>query len=660
MKNRAVFFEEITWSLVPALIFCLLRGDQVMVFDFEMNLKRTHWLARLINQGEIDRIFIEPNSAEHGDSIDLAEALYNSTNSRKLPEVTALLYQDRETDLVFKRELLNDIFRWICINKYLGTFGARDGVPRKQQLILGRSWGNVRRFNTFFRGSGRQITTAIMPLWAAPFGLLAYASVWARYYAASIYCIAIYSLLALLGRLRNPDQRKQLDFVIAVEQPFLTKFKGQRSYDFLLDAGKIDQSNTLFLIGRFASDDWIGQQEARGNQLARFDEVYKPGIFRGADRQYFTLAMAWCLAKSILNQSLAPAASLSAFAKSLRAYINCSHLVSRLSVKNYIYTNNESSDQIAANIFLRRNGCKTWYYLIFLVGGYPRSRDSSDFSFHRNKLWAFLNPDCLIAMNKDVVRYFKLHRQQVKTYWVLGSIYSETVRQNLASINKGEVVRLYFPRDTGTQKKVCAFFDTTFVDEQCAFANFEDGRRFYEHILQLLDSRNDILVVIKPSKAESYFNSPTGQWSSLEKGPRIIHLMNILKEHPRVHYAGDAGDIPTIMAMSDIVVTHCMSSTTAEALGARKKAFWYEAGEKHKDLLYDHLPGLVVHGYKALEDRIEDLLYRISDKEYDHYLDQKIKGKVESHLDGLALTRFRMLLTQSQWSDVDSGDRTTH
>ncbi len=98
------------------------------------------------------------------------------------------------------------------------------------------------------------------------------------------------------------------------------------------------------------------------------------------------------------------------------------------------------------------------------------------------------------------------------------------------------------------------------------------------------------------------------------------------------------------MAVSDVVVTHCMSSPTTEALGARKKAFWYESGDKHRGLLYDKIPGLVIHGYSDLKEKIEYLLYKIPDDEYDEYLNKYTTDKIEYQHDGLALTRLRQLL----------------
>ena len=99
-----------------------------------------------------------------------------------------------------------------------------------------------------------------------------------------------------------------------------------------------------------------------------------------------------------------------------------------------------------------------------------------------------------------------------------------------------------------------------------------------------------------------------------------------------------------IIAGSDVIITHCMSSPTAEALGAGKKAFWYESGHKHAGIDYDQVPGLVVHGYEALSRRVRELL-EMPDDGYERYLQESIRGKIDSYLDGKALTRFKDLLS---------------
>jgi polysaccharide biosynthesis PFTS motif protein len=437
--------------------------------------------------------------------------------------------------------------------------------------------------------------------------------------------------------------KKTFDFVFTIEQAFQTKFQGVRGFDFLLDGRGINKENTLFLIGRFAKREWINEQIAKAFYVLRFADLFRLGhLCRSEHNALFGFSNALSLIRVLLFKPDSRICFLRAFLKSLVVYIKYSVLIESFSFKAYIYTNNESSSQIAINIFLRKKNISSWCYLMFLVGGYPRSASEQDFIEHRNVLWSFINPDYMIGMNDNVISYFRLHHQGVRNYHTVGSLYSEMVVVNNQLIDRDHFLRGCFPGISVENTKVCAFFDTTFVAEEEAFASFDDGFAFYTDIAKVLNEK--ILVIIKPSKGDAFYVAPNGQWSSLEKGEKVVGAMDLLRSHPRVYFAGDAGDIPSIMAVSDVVVTHCMSSTTAEALGARKKAIWYESGTKHKGLLYDHIPGLVIHGYQELKDRLDFLFNSTSNDCYDEYLNHYIKGKVESHLDGKALTRFRDML----------------
>jgi polysaccharide biosynthesis PFTS motif protein len=191
---------------------------------------------------------------------------------------------------------------------------------------------------------------------------------------------------------------------------------------------------------------------------------------------------------------------------------------------------------------------------------------------------------------------------------------------------------------------VISYFDTTFADDDNVITSYDDAIASYRDMLKLLNEERALLLIVKPSKNEQLLVTSEVAWSSPDKGRVIIGLWDKLKAHPRVYWAGEAADNPVIMAISDLVITHCMSSPTGEALGARKKAIWYESGDKHRGLIYDQVPGLVVHGYNELKERVSELLYRFSDEEYNKFLEKYIRGKVESHLDGLALSRFRRLI----------------
>src|SRR5439155_137054 len=96
---------------------------------------------------------------------------------------------------------------------------------------------------------------------------------------------------------------------------------------------------------------------------------------------------------------------------------------------------------------------------------------------------------------------------------------------------------------------------------------FDEAVAWYDDIARLADERPDLLMVLKPSKADWYFVDPTFQWSH-PRGAAVLERWERLRAHPRVHFAGHDGDPASVVAAADLTVTFCYSSPTAEALGA--------------------------------------------------------------------------------------------
>ncbi len=258
--------------------------------------------------------------------------------------------------------------------------------------------------------------------------------------------------------------------------------------------------------------------------------------------------------------------------------------------------------------------------------------------------------DYYVGMNEIVGEYYKLHHQNVEKYFSVGSIYSEMIRNIMSTGSRNDLFYKHFDKAIENKNKIVAFFDTTFIDAENCYGTYEDCIAFYQDILRLIDCMEDVLIIVKPSKLASWFISPQMQWASPKKGKEIIELWNVLKSNPRIFWAANehANDQLTfnniIIAVSDLVVTHTMSSPTADALGARKKAIWYKSKNSGPRRLFDAIPGLVVCGYAELEKKVRNLLYEVSDEKYDDYLDRYVKGNVDASLDGLAVTKFRQLL----------------
>ena len=131
-----------------------------------------------------------------------------------------------------------------------------------------------------------------------------------------------------------------------------------------------------------------------------------------------------------------------------------------------------------------------------------------------------------------------------------------------------------------------------------------------------------------------------------------------LDDHPRAFCVANTFSASEMTAMSDLVLSFPFTSTSLEAIAARKKAVWYDACDKYRGSYFDKVPGLVCHNYDELSSRVNWLLCATSSEEYDRYLDAEVKGKVESYLDGKAITRFRRYLLDEEFVNGAADEKT--
>lgn len=619
-------------------------GHEIYVFDFNCNLKQQKWLMPLINSEKIKRIFVKNLCKEQGKAIDQTEIIYSNLKNQKLSQIITSLYGTEQVSSIFKRELIREIFKCIYINNYF---------KKNEKRLEGRIYFVPEKFNIYknlIMKYGDYTLTEFNRIriykWSMPILPLILLQEKSRYYFATILFVGIKALLLAFGKLKNQKKATPVHFkyMIPLDQNFLIKFEGSRRFDFLLNDKEIIRENTVFFVTFAVGNDWLMRHRRKGYNIIEGKDIYGFHKLLNINCNYLfvksalkaVFKMFWCW------HNLTP--YLRAFFICIRTFVNWQLIFRQVSFEKYIYTNNESERQLAINILIRNNKAKTYDYSSFIGGPYLRAMGEDYFVDLRHPSRSYMNADYFLAMNEDTVKYYKLHHQTIGEYCIIGCIYSEMVKSVEAVFNKEKMLLEYFNKTKEFKnKKIISFFDTSFIDSPDSPSTFEDCIGFYQDIIKLLDSRRDILVIIKPSKNEEWFITPSHQWSSI-RGYKIIELWNILKKNSNVCWAGDSGDIPAIMAVSDLVITFCMSSPTAEALGARKRAIWYESGNKHRGLLYDQIPGLIVHGYNDLEEGVDYLLHKVTDEEYNRYLEQNIKGKVESYLDGKALTRFRNLL----------------
>ena len=640
-----VFFERIRTVHYLLVLFYLWRGYEVYAFDFDDSIKPPRWLRRLINAGKVERIIPNPWSIVHGQAIDQTELVYPKLKATGAQKSLRRFLKDEETDLVFKKMLLPEIFTCLYVNTHLGAVAKVMSQSRTVCFFHDK-------YNVFHRMLARHGTHDLdplvhvrRPLWytgVAP--LLRWLDKISYALPRWGYLVSRTSLMAIGNLLpRREAEKLQASYAIPIEQRFQVAMSGKRYFDFLVDRTNITAANVLFLF-RIPLDKSIRRHCDR-NGYNVIEQRHLLGVRSLAGSRWAWSVILGYLAALMRIWPLdrQPRAFVAGVLQSIYIHMQHEALSKRATFKHYVYANQESARQVAVNIVLRKQGVTTWNYAMFIGGGFLHAK-KGDFAAKRHTIWAFFNGDHYLGATQHAIDFYKLHCQTVRQYHDIGCIFSEMVREYLAETGKEGLARRFFARPLTKSQRVVSFFDTTFLDADNVPVNFWDGILFYEDILRFLADFQDAFVVVKPSKDEQIVGSPKSQWSSAKASGKLMAVWDTLKQHPRVHWAGTTGDVPAIIAASDLVVTHCLSSPTFEALGARRKAIWYESGEKHRGVLYDSIPGLIVHGYEQLREHVRHLLWEVSEDEYAAYLDEHIKNRVESFLDGRALSRFRRLL----------------
>lgn len=647
MFSKNVYFEAISPIHYPLLIFFLLRQCKIYVFDFSCNLKRSRLLRILINSGFLIRIYISPLSLVHGAAIDQTEKIFKRMGKNRLLRIMSSLYGTDETELAFKKVFVREVFKLIYINDYLNNI-----VEKNDAVFIPHVYFHIKKIISRF-GDCELLQ---LPCKRSTNLVLFFPTALLRLKWTVVLLLYVFPKIVFLffgALIGSSPQKSSFRYAIALDQFFQTKFKGRRSFDWLLDHREISKHNTVFFLNVPVSKKWVLQKKMNGYHFLDCKKVVMSSSLIRTKLQWQLLGI---LFRHFIRLLVAPSTHphfyrCAVFGLSL--FIKWSIIFHRTSIEQYVYTNQEGFGQIFINILARKYSVSTWNYSTFVGGGrLLYVKNESDFKNARHILWSYLNSNHFLSVNSSVIEYYQLHPQKIKNYHSIGCIYSEMVKECSKAVARKDLIETWYGRAITKDAKVVSFFDTSFIDSEEAVTNYEDAAAFYRDIIEFSVEFDDVLMIIKPSKDDASFVMPSEQWSSPRKGKSIIMLWDQLKNNPNVYWAGHCGDVPEIIAVSDLVVTHCLSSPTVEALGARKKAIWYESGDKHRGLAYDMIPGLVVHSYRDLVKRARQLLYEVGDDQYGHYIQTHIRGKVEAGTDGLALTRFRQLLAGSSISSI--------
>jgi len=296
--------------------------------------------------------------------------------------------------------------------------------------------------------------------------------------------------------------------------------------------------------------------------------------------------------------------------------------------RHYVTYNHFHFDHMFRNSRLRSVGCASWYYVHSIHDRCAFYDGSPERALRYQEAWAYLGYDHEVHWGRRDKELYRQMHGSTRAYHVWGPLWSTHVCSVPSVTEQVKQRRLDVKIDS-----VVAVFDTSFGSTSPYGA--DGAREFYDTLAAMLDCPNWVcrLLLFKSKSDEGEFqDSPEGA-TSLKR----------LLSHPRC-LAIKADVAPgAVIAEADVTVSIAYTSTTVEALGAGRRALYFDPGGKFRESYYEQFPNLVAHDREALAQLCEHWL-QMPEADFQKYLDHYIAPELGGYLDGGAAMRFREAL----------------
>ncbi len=646
MTDTRIIFERLAPIHRLPLRYYLWKQREIKFFDNDGSAKNKSWVRKLLKEGKISEIppvgYLYNDC--YGTALDNIDHFYKHfTGGSQLVKAMVELYGDDNISLAYKKEISRELAEFYYINSYLHQeAGQREDnkrtifIPYHYQKYLRLA----RQSGAFYRDHGNINMAHHLSFFSGIYSFSQRTKAW----LLQLLIVATY--LSRLVFQKDVSQLREYRYAIPVRNPdYQFKFRN-RSVDFLLDGKKINKNNTIFLLfNPTITGEYLDEIKARNLITLDCSKAFIPT--RG-----FTDRETARLLKRVLSYTI-KVVFLGLFEHStilkvnnilLPVFLKWSAILQKISCKHFVTLNDEAIDHIGRNILLNKAGAKTWYYAHSNSLGYLHVLPGQDIASRRHLLWSFLHYDYYIGWNDEMAKYYKLHPQQIGKYYSIGCLWSQSIVDILEGKAVSNLEQKIFANLERSKFKTLSFFDSSYLPN--SVSPMEDGVTFYQSILKLLEDFPDIFVIIKEKKAEA---TVLDSYVKMAANTDIFYqqyqpALAKLREHPRCHVTGYQGDPSEIIALSDLTITYAFSSSTVEALGARKKAIYFDSASRWRGCRYTRIPNFVAHSYEELKKLIHYWLDEVTDKEFEDFLNTHIKGEMDPYLDGKAVNRLRKLL----------------
>ncbi len=650
MRTR-IYLVNFAWFHLPLLLVGRLLNWEIHVFDVDLTIRRRALSRYLLDLGWLNRIVAQHYAfgLSHTRALESAERIVDGMANKSVITSMSRLYGDDEVVLVFKKELADRLVVLTSIQEYLfRQHGSSLSSSQGMWLLLG---DQLESFKLLKKHGEEILFPDVVKIVKPISSFLAQKNIFSAIKLAMIF-LAYFLHLAAQSVRKSNQVRKKMKYAVSLSNPLFEKFKGPREFTFIVDDVLIKREEVAFLV-----------EYPRVNSF--FESYQKNGYHLFAASTTKTIKQLFeCSTLVPLTEFLnvLPLLYRSWKYSYIREAVNCllltrlhwARVTAKVTFENYIYCNKEGKHQIAANIFFRNLGISTWNYSQF-VGG-PYQVDNSATSFDgRHVLWSFMNCEYFLVNNDAMLQSMKKQHQHVCNYKVIGNIFAEMIKELGHEKERIEspVLREVLHRQEYGQ--VVAVFDTSYVDiaDTGMYSSYEEAEAFLSDVIRLAEANVKKLFLFKPSKDDNWFVDKAFVWSSPEKGEKVVKLREFFSKLSNTLLLNDSVDPVEVIAISDVVITNCFSSPTADALSTGKPAFWYKSRDDVHGYPLDKINGLVAHGYSELQERLD----RAFESEYVKalYAQPLFQGMVNSSPDICALTCFRNeLISRGSGQDIES------
>lgn len=636
--SKIQIFENLTFSFLPLAFVMKNFGRQIFYIQVSSRLKGFPWLSHVQRRWGIKKALEQEldhrtEVACHYEALQTIEDVYQRQfESHGLMKALVTGFQSEKIHLAYKKVLLEELHKFYRMKAALKEI-SRDfhGQPI---TFIPRDFLTVQDW--IQRGQNRKEIVdlpenIVIPLWARGYCLL-------MSLLRKLKWVAGFGVFPLwiISRIRKIHWHSEpmKDFQIGI-RIYKTDFGFRFPYrriDFLLDGRKIHRTNTLFCVETQISPEYRRQLQEKSYKV-----VDLPTILRSVSVSFLLrvllkdfLSLWLRVGKDIF---LAPPFLIKTTLKNWRTYLTWKRFMEEFSMKHLVVYNDFGEQHVLRNLVLAQHQTETWYYL--------HSRNSDDVfapeserDQHVFTSFSYLSYDNFVRWSRNIENYYKPHC--IRKFLDLGCLWSEHIRL----INERpdfDRIRENYKRKTKVRThKIMAVFDTTFGFGDGYVLQPQDMILFTEDILRLLMDVPDTLVIFKEKNIRGELEA---------EYPQVLAVYEKLGRHPRCYFTGWSADAAEINAVSDLSITACFSSTTLEALGARKKAIYYDPNGRLRRTYYDKFPNLVAHSYEELVALVRYYLYEISQEAFHRWIDEVIVDEVDAFADGHAITRMRDLLT---------------